>query len=102
MTPPCKATSKWQSQSLNSDLLDTRDFLLDEKEDIFDDSVETLNLCEEVKLIHKKQLKDTSREEIRMSSLRAALSSSRAAEESPWRKACCEPGDEDGWQEGAG
>lgn len=62
MTPPCKSATKWQSQGLNSDLLDSRDFLLDQKEDLFDDFVETLNLCEEVRLIHKKQLKDSSRE----------------------------------------
>ena len=34
---PRETTSKGQSQGLNSDLLDSRDFLLDQKEDLFDD-----------------------------------------------------------------
>lgn len=59
---PRETTSKGQSQGLHSDLLDSRDFLLDQKEDLFDDFVETLNLCEEVRVIHMKQSKNSSRE----------------------------------------
>lgn len=41
MTPHVKQAISGRAKSLNSHLLDSRDFLLDQKEDLFDDFVET-------------------------------------------------------------